>query len=41
MAELFSISGKRTVITGGAAGIGKAIARRLAAEGAAPGPARE
>jgi len=34
MAELFSISGKRTVITGGAAGIGRAIAAHFVNAGA-------
>jgi len=34
MVELFSISGKRTVITGGAAGIGRAIAAHFVAAGA-------
>ncbi len=35
MAELFSLDGKRVLITGSAAGIGKAIAIRFAEAGAA------
>ena len=35
VAELVSLSGRRAVVTGGAQGLGKAIARRLAEAGAA------